>query len=813
MSELWRDIRYAVRMLVRQPAFTAVAVLTLALGIGANAAIFSIVDATMLRPLPFANASRIFLVRRAGNRIGGPSISMAIYLQWKQRQNLFDAFGAYRVLGDTTLLDGGEPKQFMASAATPELFDALALHPAIGRNFDATEAREGGANVVILSDEVWRGRFNSDPSIVGRAVTLNGNSYSVIGVMPKEFAMPMPGVRDTQIWFPLKVPATSQNTSNGIWCVGLLKQGVKSVQAEAALTPALPALSQSFPKMIAPTETAWLEPLGTYVRNWSGTAPLLLLGAVGLVLLIACANVANLLLARATGRQREVAIRAALGAARGRIVRQLLTESVLLAFAGGVAGIVACYACFGAILRLVPANLVMIGAISVDANVIAFAFAISLITGIVFGLAPALGASKADLHLALKEGTSRAGTGRENRALRSALIVSEVALALVLLIGATLLLESFSRVLSVQPGFDAKNLLSVEINLPHAQFPALASQTAFYDNFAAQLSTQPGVQQAAYASLMPLDPRGPDILFSIEGAGAKQQDDGSNDASIRLINPDYFAAMRIPVVRGRVFARTDAAASEAVVVINRTMAEMFWPGRDPIGEQIWVGKPMGPSWTEPAPRRIIGIVGDVHDQSLAEAPSPTMFEPYAQSKSAGTATLVVRTAQDPQLLEPTLREMLRTALPTQPVGTMQTMDRMISVSMTDDRFRTILLSIFGGMGLLIVTVGVYGVISYFVVQRTHEIGVRMALGATRTSVLRMVLWQGLRLAGVGAVLGLAASIALAGALRGMLYGIAPNDPMTLCGATAALMLIAVAACWIPARRATRVDPIIALRYE
>ncbi len=813
MGELWRDIRYAMRMLVRQPAFTAVAVLTLALGIGANAAIFSIVDATVLRPLPFANASRIFLVRRAGNRIGGPSISMPIYLAWKQRQNLFDSLGAYRQLGDWTLLEGGDPKQFLASAATPEMFDVLSVHPAMGRNFDQSEAREGGANVVILSDAIWRSRFGADPGVLGRAITLNGNSYAVIGVMPQSFAMPMPGEKDTQLWLPYRVPVTSQNISNGMWCIGLLRRGVSTAQAEVALTPALPALSQTFPKMIATTETARLELVGTFLREWSGTAPLLLLGAVGLVLLIACANVANLLLARATGRQREVAIRAALGAARGRIVRQLLTESVLLALAGGVAGLAVCYACFGMILRLVPADLVMIGSVSVNANVMIFAFLISLATGIAFGLAPALGVSKADLHLALKEGTSRAGTGRESGKLRSVLIVSEVALALVLLVGATLLLESFSRVLSVQPGFDAKNLLSVEVKLPHAQFPTAASQTAFYENFLTQLSAHPGVQQAAYADLMPLDPRGSDILFSIGGAGAKQQDESNNDASFRYVNSDYFETLRIPLVRGRGFTRADAAGTEPVIVINRTMADMFWHGRDPIGDQIWVGKPMGPTWTEPAPRRIIGIVGDVHDASLAEAPSPTMFEPYAQSKDASAATLVIRATQDPQLLEPALRGMLQSALPTQPVGTMQTVDSLISVSMTDDRFRTILLSIFGGMGLLIVTVGVYGVISYFVVQRTHEIGVRMALGATRTSVLRMVLWQGLRLAGVGAILGLAASIGLAGVLRGMLYGISPNDPATLAGATLALIMIALAACWIPARRATRVDPIVALRYE
>ena len=378
MSELWRDIRYALRMLVRQPGFTAVAVLTLALGIGANAAIFSIVNATILRPLPFKDADRLYLVRRAGNRIGGPLISMPMWLAWRERSDKFEAIGLIRGFQNATVVDKGEPKQYVAATATPELFRALGVQPAMGRNFDPSEAQQGGANVAILSDEIWRNAFGADPGILGRNITINGTPYDVVGVMPRNFVFPLPVMSKTEIWLPYQVPAASQDpVYQGTWCIGLLKQGVSAAEAEAVLTPALHVLSQSFPKMIAPNETAWLELLSTYDRGWYGSVPLMLLGAVGLLLLIACANVANLLLARASGRQREVAIRTALGAARSRIVLQLLTESLLLALASGAAGVLICYACMNLVLRLVPDDLVIFGSIAIDAKVLIFALLVS----------------------------------------------------------------------------------------------------------------------------------------------------------------------------------------------------------------------------------------------------------------------------------------------------------------------------------------------------------------------------------------------------------------------------------------------------
>jgi putative ABC transport system permease protein len=810
MSEIWRDIRYAARMLSKQPAFSAVAILTLALGIGANAAIFSIVNAVFLRPLPFPDSSRIYLVARSGNRIGGTNISWAIYLAWQERKDLFETLGGYSG-DDATLTGAGEPETLPAIDISSEFFSVLGVQPVQGRDFRAEEARAGGGNVVILSDSIWRTRFAADPGALGRSITLNGKPFTIVGVMARDFELPLPYMRDSKLFLPLRVPAQSQNPSNFMRCIGRLKPGSTPAQVEAALTPPLQALSLAYPDMIFPAEKTRLRPLAEYVHTAAGPAPLLLLGAVGLVLLIACANVANLLLARAASRNREVAIRTALGASRFRILRQLLTESMLLAVAGGACGILACYACFNLILGLVPANLPRIGAISIDSHVLGFALLLSVVTGVIFGLAPTLQSSKTDLQTMLKEGTARAGTGRGRGRLRAVLIVTEVALALVLLIGAALLLESFSRLLRVPLGFDPDHVLTFHLTIPRAKFDTTSKSLALYDDFVGQLAAQPGVRQFGYTSTLPLD-QGGDMLFSIEGRTASQ--DAKGDADIRLVNATYFDALHIPIRSGRIFISADATGSEPVAVINRTMAESFWPGQNPIGEHVWIGKPMGPAATEPAPRRIIGVVADVQEDSLDEAPNSEIYEPYGQELGSVTETyFIVRTAQDPATLVPAVRAQMRSELPDQPLGAPRTLDQIVSASLTDQRFRTTLLSLFGTIGLLIVVVGVYGVVSYFVAQRTHEIGVRMALGATQTSVLRMVLWQGLRLAVAGVVFGVGASLALADLLRSMLYGIAPSDPVTFIGATLVLLVVALAACWIPARRATRVDPIVALRYE
>jgi putative ABC transport system permease protein len=809
MREIFREIRHAARALRKQPGFTAIAIMTLALGIGANTAIFSIVNAAFLRPLPYPNANRIYRVRRINNRIGGGAISPAIYVQWRERTDLFDSIGVIRDAGPATLSSGGDPVSVETVLLSPGALATFGTQPEMGRLLSADDENPATARVALISDSLWKNRFGSDHQILGKSITLNASAYAVVGVMPPGFELPITWAQNGQIWIPAKLAAGSENNpSNGITCVGKLREGVVPANAEAALTQPLQVLAQQFPNMIFPVERAKLVPMRESMRAGAGTAPLLLLGAVAFVLLIACANVANLLLARATGRQREIAIRATLGATRGQIVRQLLTESVLLGFLGGMAGVAVCYASFDLVIGLVPSDLPHVGAIRIDSIVFLFSLGLGVLTGVVFGLAPAMTMSKADLQIALKEGSSRAGASRERLRLRSLLVIGEVALALVLLVGAALLMESFGRLMKVDLGFDSHNLTTVRVSLPRS-YETTAKQVEFYNNFVRQISGHPGVQNVAYISGLPLSEG--DVLFSVEGR--RDAENAKGDARARKVSAGYFEAMRIPLVRGRALSDSDGEKAEPVVVVNKSLAEQLWPNGDAIGSFVWIGKPMGPGSQEPAPRRIVGIVGDIHGESVAEGASFDMYEPAAQAGSAASMELVVRSAMGAGAIEPVMQGLLRTALPQQPVSAIRTMDEVVAQSLNNDRFRTILLGLFGGLGLLIVTVGVYGVVSYFVVQRTHEFGVRMAMGATQANVLGMVLKQGLVMAAIGVVLGVAASMALTRLLASMLFEVKPDDALTLIGASAVMIIVTMAACWIPARRATRVDPLVALRYE
>jgi predicted permease len=801
-----------VRQLSRNKGFAAVAVLTLALGIGANTAIFSIVNATFLRPIPLPGADRIHVVRRANNQIGGYSLSLPVYLAWKQTPAPFEALGLLVYSDDVTLTGDWEPERVHARGLTPEMFDVLGVRPVIGRPFQKEDAVVGAPRVVILSDALWRRKFSADPQIVGRSITVNGTSRLVAGVMPQDFELPLMGSRTAQIWIGVQLPTTSQNPSyGGALGIGRLRPGAKPAQAEAALTPSLQALQPQFPKMIGTKEVAFVQPVRDYLTKAAGTMPLLLLGAVGLVLLIACANVANLLLARSTTRKREIAVRTALGASRGRLIRQLLTESVLLGAAGGLLGVLVCYAGFRYILSLVPTSLVRVGDIRMDATVLAFTILLSLLTGLFFGLIPALQSSRADLQGTLKEGSAGAGTGRGRGRLRSALVSCEVGLSLVLVTGAALLCQSFIGLLHVQTGFNAQNVLTLGMDLPSKPFDSSAKCLAFFDSSAQKFGSLAGVEQVGYAMSSPLQGGAPDILFTIEGDPSREGK--SYDAEFRFVNRDYFHALGIPLLRGRGITATDTATSEQVLLVNQTMATKFWPGQDAIGQRIWFGKPMGSS-AEPGPRTIVGVVGDVRDMSLAEPPAETMYLPFAQAHgNNSSAVFIIHAAQDPRALIPAIRSSVRESAPNLPLGAVQTMEEAMAASLTSERFTTTLLVIFGAMALLIATVGVYGVISYSVAQRTHEIGIRVALGASRGRVLGLVLGQGLRLAAAGIATGLIASYWLTKLLADLLYGVKPTDPLTFAGVSLVLLAVALAACWIPARRATRVDPLKALRYE
>ncbi len=813
LERFWQDVRYGLRLIRRNPGFTAVAVLTLALGIGANTAIFSIVNATFLRPLPFPSSNRIYVVRRANNQIGGMSLSLPIYIAWKQAQSPFEALGLLIYTEDATLSGNSEPERIPARRITPEIFEVLGVHPVMGRPFQKEDSVPGAPLVAILSDSLWRRKFSADPGIIGRTITINGTSRQIVGVMPRDFELPLMGSRYTQIWLSVQLPASSQNpTYGGLLGLGRLRRGANPASAEAALTPSLQSLQAQFPKMIGTKEVAWVQPVRDYLTRGAGTMPLLLLGAVGFVLLIACANVANLLLARSTVRKREIAVRKALGASRGRLMRQLLTESVLLGFTGGLTGVLVCYASFRYILSLVPATLVRVGEIQMDSTVLGFTIILSLLTGLIFGLVPALQTSVVDLHSTLKEGSAGSGVGRRRGMLRSVLVASEVGLSLVLVIGAALLCESFLGLMHVNPGFNTRNVLTFGINLPGKPFDTTAKCLSFFDSSAARLASIAGVERVAYAMNSPLQSDGaPDALFTIEGDPAKENE--NYDAEFRFVSPDYFRVLGVPLVRGRGISETDTANSEQILLINEAMAKKFWPGQDPIGQRIWFGKPMGAS-AEPGPRTIVGIVGDVRDMSLSDPPAETMYMPFAQTHGgASEAVFILHAAQDPRAMIPAIRNVIHESAPNLPLGTVQTMDETISESLTSERFTTTLLVIFGGMALLIATVGVYGVISYSVAQRTHEIGIRVALGASRGRVLAMIFGQGLRLAFAGIFTGLIASFWLTKLLSDFLYKVKPTDPPTFAGVAIALLVVALAACWIPAMRATRVDPIVALRYE
>jgi len=812
LEHLAQDLRFAFRMLAKSPGFTAVAVLTLALGIGANTAIFSIIDAIFLRPLPYPKAGQTYLVARTGNQYGGPSISPAIFAAWrKQQSSTFEHLALVGFMGDSTLMVSGEPVRVPSVGISWDFLAMTGIHPILGRDFRPEEGQIGGPNVVMLGDRLWRERFGADLNVVGRNLTSNGKSYTVVGVLPRGFTDPTFSPPYAQLWFPLQIPATSNNPSNGgLLCFGTLKHGVSVTQAEEALTPSLSELRREFPKMFMPNERAHLVPLREMLNQWAGTAVLLLFGAVGLVLLIACVNVANLLLARSATRQREIAVRSAIGASRSRIVRQLLTESVVLAVLGGLLGVAVCYASFQFVVTLVPANLPHVGTFEIDARVLFFAFALSVVTGIVFGLMPALGASRVDLTGSLKESTRAGarGTGR----LRRILAACEIAISLVLLVGAALALESFARLTVVQPGFDPRNVLTFGVSLPAEKYDTPAKRTAFFDRALSQLSAIPGVEQAATTDVLPLAGEG-DILFSIPGGTETAPSSQPLAANFRVISPDYFRSLRIPLIRGRELTPADNTSSAPVVVINQAMARKFWPGQDPIGQRIWVGKPMGPAMSEPAPRQIVGIVGDIRESALADASGQTIFIPYTQTKWNDSESFLVRVRAAPLISLPAVREALRNVDPAEPLTQIRTMDQVVSGSLKDWRFHATLLGIFGALALIIAAIGVYGVISYSIAQRMHEIGVRMALGAQRRDVLRLVLSQGASVALAGIVVGVLAALGSTRLMASLLYGVTPTDPVTFAAVALFLLIVALLACYIPARRAMRVDPMIALRYE
>ena len=820
METLFQDLRYAFRMLLKGPGFTAVAVLALALGIGANSAIFSVVNGVVLRALPYKDPESLMMVwsRRPllqALAVAGSQefpVSAADFTDWRDQNQVFEQIAAFHSQ-PFNITGAGEPESLGGVRASANLFSLLGIEAKLGRTFLAEEDQPGAGHVVIISHGLWERRFGSDPNMIGQKLALNDEPYTVVGVMPPGFQFPRKGEmpagyqfpRQADLYTPLAwTPNQIGNRGrNFVAVIARLKPGVTVAQASADMDAIAERLKQQYPQFNANKEV-FIVPLHQQVVGKVRTALLVLLGAVGFVLLIACANVANLLLARAASRQKEIAIRTALGASRSRVIRQLLTESMLLSLTGGTLGLLLSMWGVDLLMAISPANLPRVDTISVDVRVFAFTLAVSLLTGIIFGLVPAIQASKPDVNEALKEG-GRASSVGHNR-FRSVLVVSEVALSLVLLIGAGLMIRSFVHLLNSSPGLKPENVLTLDVGLPRTKYTG-PQQAAFFQQVIERLKSLPGVQSAGAVYPLPLSGAEEGMGFGIEGRAALAPGEVYN-AGPRWVSPDYFNVMGIPLLRGRELTERDGSDSPRVVVINEAMAARYFPDEEPIGKRVAFDQVNDkPNW-----REIVGVVGDVKHSALDSDPKPEMYFPFTQFPIF-FMTFVVRTPGDPLNLVAAARSEVLAVKNDQPISNVHTMEELLSNSVAQRRFNMLLLSIFAGVALLLAAVGSYGVMSYSVAQRTHELGVRMALGAQTSHVLALVVKQGMTLALAGVGIGLAAAFGLTRILASLLYGVSATDPLTFSVIALLLASVALLACYLPARRATKVDPMIALRYE
>jgi putative ABC transport system permease protein len=800
MGTLLQDLRYGVRMLLKNPGFALVAVIALALGIGANAAIFSVVNAVLLRSLPFNDPDRL-IVLKENKPPQFPEFSVAPgnFLDWQKQNTVFEKLAAIRGFS-YNLVDTGEPERLRGARVSAGLFEMLGVKPSQGRTFAAEEDQPGRDTVVILSHSLWQRRFGADPNILGRTLTLNAATYTIVGVMPPDFQFPD---RETELFTPVAFDSkqADQHGAHYISAIGRLKPGVSIEQARTEMSAIAARLAQQYPD----SNTGWgvsLFKMQEYESRDIKPALLILLGAVALVLLIACANVANLLLARATARQREIAIRTALGASRWRVIRQLLTESVLLALIGGGIGLLLAVWGVDLLLALAPEDLPHVKGGTVDARVLGFTILITLLTGVVFGLAPALQSSRPNLNETLKEG-GRGTTVGHNR-VRSSLVITEVAVALVLLIGAGLLIRSFYRLQQVDPGFNPRNALAVALSLPAKKYPEEEQNARFYTQLIEKVSALPGVVAVGATQSLPIHD---DYVLGFNIQGRAPDAPGEEPSTnYYAVSPGYFKAMGIPLLRGRLFTVQDTKDTPRVAVINETMAKKFFPNEDPIGKGINVTN--GPERF----REIVGIVGDVKQYGLDQPTTAQTYEPYLQTPFQGM-TLIVRTEGNPTGLTANVRSQVLSIDKEQPVSRIRTLEQVIAESVAKQRFAMMLLGIFALVALVLAGVGLYGVMSYAVTQRTHEIGIRMALGAQQRDVLKLVVGQGMILALVGVLLGLLASLALTRVMTTLLFGVSATDPLTFLAIPALLAAVALLASFMPARRAMKVDPMIALRYE
>lgn len=828
MGSLLSDVRHSFRILAANPAFTTVAVAALALGIGANTAMFSVVNAVLLAPLPYSQPDRIMRIQRSYKgqpNGGGGAVSIPKHMAWKNANRTFRAMALYDFAGPGLSLGSGDrPQQIRGIHVSSEYFQVFGVSPELGRTFLPQEDQPNGPKAAVLSNDLWRTRFASDPSLIGKTILLGGDPYTLVGILPAAFHSDPPA----DVFIPLQADPNSTNQGHYLLCAGLLKPGVSLDTAKANMVAAGEQFRAANPKWMDKTENVAVIPLRDAVVGDVRLPLLILAGAVGFVLLIACANVANLLLARASGRQREIAIRTAIGASRGQLIRQLLTESGLLSAIGAILGLIVGAWTVPLLLAVSPGNLPRINdtrhltsAVStLDWRVLVFTLVIALATGVLFGLLPALRISKLDVNSVLKEASGRSGTGLRHNRIRSVLVGAEMALAVVLVVGAGLMIRTFAGLRSVQPGFDPHNVLTMQTSLTGGRYDRTAKSANLRRQVLDRIEALPGVRAAASSVVLPVDFNGLDLPFTIEGAPLPKGAMYSGDHQWRYVSAHYFTALRVPLLRGRFFDQRDTGNSAPILIINQAFAKKYWPQGDPIGARITIGKGLGSQFEEPT-RQIVGIVGDVSEDGLQYAHEPVMYVPDTQvtdgitklANSIIPLSWIVQTAADPSSLSAAIQREIQSVDSQLAASKIRTMDQVISDSTARQNFNMLLLTIFAGLALLLAAIGIYGLMSYTVEQRTQELGIRMALGADRNDMLKLVVRQGMLLAGIGVVFGLAASFGLNRLLANLLFGVKATDPITYVAVAVILVSVALLATYIPARRATQIDPLVALRYE
>jgi putative ABC transport system permease protein len=807
LGTVWQDMRYGARTLVRSPGFTVVAVLSLALGIGANTAIFSVVNGVLLRPLPYSESKRIVAVWHTPPQASFPgmqrfSVSPANYLDWKEQSRAYEQMAVYQYAG-LSLSAGSDPVPVTGAAVSSDFFSVLRTQASRGRTFSPEEEQQGREQVVVLGHGLWQRAFGANPNVIGQTVTLNSRPYNVVGIMPAGFEFPA----EAELWVPLAWDAAERQTRSihDYLVIARLKPGASLEQARAEMSTISSRLEQQYPE----ANKGWgaaVIPLQEDLVGDVRPALLVLFSAVGFVLLIACANVANLMLARGANRRKEIALRIALGATRGRIVRQLLCESALLAVAGGMLGLLLAGWGGRLLVRLSAGSLPNTAEVGVDAWALGFTLLVSLAAGVLAGVAPALQFSKHELAETLKQGTGRSAAGSVRQRTRKALVVCEVALSLILLVGAGLMIRSFWKLQNVDPGFDASNTLTLSVGLPATRYPEPRQQLAFHDRVLEQIRALPGVVAVGSTTTIPLTGGGSKQPFTVEGRPAPPVSEQPL-AQTRYVSPDYFKAMGIPLKQGRPFEDRDREGSPQVVIISEVMARRFWPGENPVGKRLTA------SFHEKlGPREIVGVVGDVKSNGLDDEGGATMYLPFRQAPRSWI-TFVARTSSDPQGFVNPVSKAVYAVDSEQAISSVRTMEQVLTESLSGRRFNMSLLMTFAALALALAAVGVYGVMNYSVMLRRRELGIRIALGARALDVLRLVLGQGLVLTLIGVGVGMAGAYALTRLMESLLYGVTATDFLTFGSVSGLIILVGLLASFLPARRATKVDPMIALRSE